>query len=690
MMRGESIELVFHGVDCIATYWLNGIHIGESDNALIEHRFDISDYINKEGINKLTVRLRSPVIEAMKYEYYPYMSAFPLNWGHLWIRKAPHCYGWDIMPRALSAGLWRSVEIAVYGKHRINDLYFVTREVNSASARMAMYYNISTNPEFFGRLRIVVEAVCDTGRSFAYESKVYFSSGVMEFTVDNPEPWWPRGYGEPELYTVRVKLVLEKEVLCEKTLKIGIRTVELVRNYEEEPGGSNEFLFKINNTNIMCKGSNWVPADVFHSKDAGRYDRMLELVKDLNCNMLRCWGGNVYEDHAFFDFCDQNGIMVWQDFAMACGAYPQDENFLKAIKKEVKSVIKKLRNHPSIVVWCGDNECDYNYVARGIDPGKNKITRKILPETAFENDPYRPFYNTSPYFSSEIAKMGPKGIYFTSEAHLWGARDYYKSRYYTESKACFIGEIGYHGCPNLSSIKKFIDEEYLWPWKDNRQWIIHATSSEGKEGPFSYRIELMANQVKEMFGKIPDNLPDFIIASQITQAEAKKFFIEMSRVKKWERTGVLWWNVIDGWPQFSDAVVDYYFGRKLAYYYIKRVQQPVCIIIDEPESWNVRVAACNDTLKDIDICCRIWDADTGETLFKGEKCIKANENSLMGRINISRGEQRLFLIEWECEGRKYSNHYLHGQPPFSLDDYIKWLDKIASLDNAFDVSTIGK
>lgn len=150
MMRGESIELVFHGVDCIATYWLNGIHIGESDNALIEHRFDISDYINKEGINKLTVRLRSPVIEAMKYEYYPYMSAFPLNWGHLWIRKAPHCYGWDIMPRALSAGLWRSVEIAVYGKHRINDLYFVTREVNSASARMAMYYNISTNPEFFG------------------------------------------------------------------------------------------------------------------------------------------------------------------------------------------------------------------------------------------------------------------------------------------------------------------------------------------------------------------------------------------------------------------------------------------------------------------------------------------------------------------------------------------------------------
>jgi beta-mannosidase len=688
--EGDSIELVFHGVDCFATYWLNGVLIGESDNALVEHGFDIFDNLNNNDMNKLTVRLRSPVIEAMKCEYHPYMSAFPSNWEHLWVRKAPHCYGWDIMPRAISAGLWRSVEINVHKENHINDLYFVTREINDSLAKAAVYYNIAAMPEYFGKSRIVIEGECEK-HSFKCESLVRFSSGVVEFVIDEPMLWWPKGYGEPKLYNIKTKLVHEGKTVDEKSFKTGIRKVELVRSNPGKGENKDEFLFKINNTRIMCKGSNWVPADAFHSRDAGRYERMLELFNDLNCNMIRCWGGNVYEDHAFFDFCDKNGIMVWQDFAMACAAYPQDEKFFRAIEKEAAAVVKKLRNHPSIVLWCGDNECDFNYLFRGMDPGKNKITREILPKAIFKNDPYRPFYTSSPYFTPEIVQQkGSSGKYFTTEAHLWGPRDYYKSSFYTESKARFIGEIGYHGCPNLSSIKKFIDKEYLWPWKDNQQWITHGTSSEGKGGAFSYRIDLMASQIKEMFGVIPDNLQEFVIASQISQAEAKKFFIEMSRIKKWDRTGVLWWNVIDGWPQFSDAIVDYYFGKKLAYYYIKRVQQPVCVIIDEPENWNVRVVACNDTLRDADIDCRIWDADTGETLFKGRKNTRANENTLMGNMRVSRGEKRLFLIEWGVNGEKYANHYLQGQPPFSLKQYTEWLDRIALLDNSFDATVVGK
>ena len=142
-----------------------------------------------------------------------------------------------------------------------------------------------------------------------------------------------------------------------------------------------------------------------------------------------------------------------------------------------------------------------------------------------------------------------------------------------------MSEIGYHGCPGLSSIKRFVDEQHVWPWQDNPQWVLHSTDMTGNP----YRIKLMANQVKELFGAIPDNIEDFILASQISQAEAKKFFVEMTRLNKWRSTGLIWWNVMDGWPQFSDAIVDYYFNKKLAYYYIRRVQQPVCVMVDEPQ-----------------------------------------------------------------------------------------------------------
>lgn len=177
------------------------------------------------------------------------------------------------------------------------------------------------------------------------------------------------------------------------------------------------------------------------------------------------------------------------------------------------------------------------------------------------------------------------------ENHLWGPRDYYKSSFYTESPAHFVSETGYHGCNSLSSIKGFISPEKLWPWQDNAEWLAHAYEPIGPEGPYAYRIKLMADQTVEMFGRQPETLEDFILASQISQAEAKKFFIELTRYKKWRRCGVIWWNMIDGWPQFSDAVVSYDFIKKLAYYYIKRVQQDLCLMFDEIDGWHIR-AVC--------------------------------------------------------------------------------------------------
>ena len=684
-IAGHQIELCFHGVDCMATYWLNGQEIGTSQDALVEHRFDVTGKLRAAGSNILTVRLKSPVIEAANHHYDPAytVSVGGINQAAIWMRKAPHCYGWDIMPRAVSVGIWRPVELIVHAKHEITSLYFTTLSISPDRARLMASYELKTDFALLPDLQLKLEGRCGDS-SFTCVHKVEFTAGQCKFEVSHPALWWPKGYGKPDLYQVTTQLLQKGKVLAEREDFVGIRTVQLLRtdtNSVEKPG---QFLFKINDVPIMCKGSNWVPADAFHSRDAGRYQKILEMFIDLGCNILRSWGGSVYEDNGFFDICDRNGIMVWQDFAMACAIYPQAPEFLDMMRREAVSVVRKLRNHPSIVLWSGDNECDWSYHGAGLDPGHNKITRQILPAVSSECDPYRPYLPSSPYYSPEVVASGKLSL--MPESHLWGPRDYFKSTYYTQHTAIFVSEIGYDGCPGLSSIKRFVDKQHVWPYQDNPQWVLHSTSMAGNP----YRIELMSHQLEEYFGAVPDNIEDYILASQFTQAEALKFFIEMTRLGKWRRTGLIWWNVMDGWPQFSDAIVDYYFNKKLAYYYIRRVQVPVCVMVDEPKDWQVKVVVGNDSRENSRGHYRIWNADSGETVLDGNYSVRANENLQVGSIPVFSSDKRLFLIEWTANGKRYVNHYLLGSPPFALERYKSWLTKIAALQNDFKPDDVGK
>ena len=520
--------------------------------------------------------------------------------------------------------------------------------------------------------------------AFDVTRRAFFKAGKMIVDVPSPRLWWPRGYGGPDLYEVTVELLAGGRAVASREITAGIRTVELDRTEVTSPDRPGQFLFRVNGEPVFCKGSNWVPADAFHSRDAGRYEELLALFEDLGCSMLRCWGGNVYEDHAFFDICDRSGIMVWQDFAMACALYPQDPDFLGKIEREAEAVIRKLRNHPSLAVWCGDNECDKQWK----DPGMNRLTREVLPRAVMRFDGRRPYVPSSPYWAPEAKERGDRDL--LPERHLWAPRDYCKSRSYTEHEAHFIGEIGYHGCPNRSSMERFLDPEYLWPWRGNPQWITHAADPVGPEGKWAYRIKLMADQIREMFGETPVELDDFILGSQISQAEAKKFFVEMTRIGKWRRTGILWWNVADGWPQFSDAVVDYYLGKKLAYHYLKRVQAPVCVMIGEPMNWHVEAVVGNDTLETGAGTYRIWDADSGDTLLEGAYEVPANQTVNLGRIPVSHADKRLFLISWTDGGAVRGNHYLLGFPPFDLERYRGWMEEIAALPDGFDAGMVGR
>lgn len=264
------------------------------------------------------------------------------------------------------------------------------------------------------------------------------------------------------------------------------------------------------------------------------------------------------------------------------------------------------------------------------------------------------------------------GEQFLPEHHLWGPRDYYKSSFYRDSLCHFVSEIGYHGCPSPESVRKFVSPGKEWPYRGNEEWLLHATSPvPGAEG-YNYRVELMAKQIRELFGEVPDTLEEFAFASQVSQAEAVEFFIELFRAHKWRRTGIIWWNLMDGWPQFSDAIVDYYFARKLAYGFIKASQQPLCLVLREPENWQQEVVACNDMRDDIALSYTVKDADTEEVVATGAGVAEGDAVTLLGRIPLSMGEKRLYLLDWRAESGSGRNHYLAGNPPFDLRQYREW------------------
>lgn len=700
---GSRTELRFRGVDCLATYWLNGAKLGETSNALIEHHFDVSRNLRQSKPNVLTIRLRSPIVEAARKTYDIADTAAIHNADRLWIRKPAHSFGWDIMPRAVTAGIWRPVELVVRGPCEIAEMHFDTRSLNSGKVTLAVSYRIAADPTLPEHAQLHVEGHCGDA-TFSSVEELQFTAGSFLIDIADPKLWWPRGYGNPNLYEVTTQLRSNKEAIASRKDVIGIRTVELVRHDADGLAGTREFLFKVNGEPILCKGSNWTPLDVFHSRDAARYDQVLDLAIDIGCNILRCWGGNVYEDDAFFDKCDRSGIMVWQDFAMACALYPQTEDFLNTIREEAVSIIAKLRNHPSLLLWCGDNECDMFYHMAGLNPNNNQITRKVLPEAIARCDPYRNYLPSSPYMSPEVIAAGSSqsnpeihSAYINTgeiaadndaimpEIHLWGPRDYYKSQFYTQHTAPFISEAGYYGCPGASSLKRFLDSQHLWPWKNNPWWALHSTSST-MDPRQNY---LLANETRELFGIIPEDRNDFILLSQITQAEALKYFVEKTRMNKWKTTGMIWWNLMAGWPAIGVTVVDYFFNKKLAYYYIRRVQQPLCIMMDEPRNWHCRVVVGNDSRSDANGRFRVVDADSGQELLAGRYSSRANTNLEVGEIPVFHSDKRLFLIEWTAFGKKYANHYVQGMPPLSIKHYKDWLPKIAALQGDFDANMIG-
>lgn len=681
----HKVILHFGAVDCFADYYLNGEKFGESDNMFIAQDFDVTDILKYNEENTLHVHLASAVLKGAAQDIEPNMAMF--SWHPTTIstnvRKAPHNYGWDIMPRAVSAGIWRDVELIYKNKYDFRYIYFALMSMNGKDGVVNMMYDSDIQPEYaFKDHHLRIYGKCgDSEFAVQTDEKTMrkTGAGVFSFTIPDIKLWWPKHYGEPNLYDITVELIDQNgDTLMKRAVRRGFRKLELHHSEIVEKDGCFEFV--VNGQRIMATGTNWVPMDAYHSRDKERYQTALEMADDIGCNIIRCWGGNVYEDHAFFDFCDEHGILVWQDFSMACQYYPQHDEFMAKIRKEAEWVIKEYRDHPCIALWSGDNEIDSMLVSH-IDPAVNRITRELLPRVVERLDPIRPYIASSPYISSKAYNMGDnkQGSQFYPEDHLWGPRDYFKSDFYKNAKAYFVSEAGYHGCPNKESIEKFIDPEYVWPYQNNKQWNLHS-SDQRHNNTWDDRTMLMHRQVQQLFGEVPTDMDDYIIASQISQAEAKKFFVEHMRAKMSRNGGMIWWNLVDGWPQMSDAVVDYYYSKKLAYDYIKRSQRDFIVMIDEMTSWRHPVITANSTLETVSGHVIVKDIDSGEVFFETDFTAGPNSNTYLGDFELMYSDKGMFLIEWETDkGEKYFNTYLYGSPKFDLAQYKSWLEKIKSL-----------
>lgn len=667
----------FEGVDTFAKYYLNGNYIASTDNMLIEHIFPAKGL--RKGWNNLIIHIEPSVLKARENEYTLLNLAIKYNYDSLFVRKTASMYGWDIMPRLVSAGIWRPVSIIRYNSFRFSQVYLYTVTADENSAYLNLFFEVELRREPASEFTVEMTAECD-GHSFSAFTRVWGKCGKIQIHVDNPKLWWPRGYGEQNLYDVTVLLKKNGAIVDAESFKTGIRTVSLDRTSVVNPDGTDgKFTFVINGKPIFVLGTNWLPPDALPSLGDKRAPEVLELVEDIGCNAIRIWGGSRYEKDEFYDLCDRKGILIWHDFMMACGNYPQTEDFQKSISVEVRQVVRRLRHHPSIFVWAGDNECDQNYawMVNFQNPNSNIVTRKTVYHVLLNEDFTRPYLPSSPYIDEECFKQG---VEYVSENHLWGPRGYYKDEFYKNAPAVFASEIGYHGCPSYESVKKFISEDSLWPYENNKEWLLHCTSPDPIPGEcFSYRVELMANQIRKLFCKVPDNLYDFAIASQIVQAEAFKYFIERFRSKKPQRSGIIWWSICDGWPQFSDAVVDYYHTKKLAYSYIKRSQQPLCLMIDDDAEGEYLLVGVNDTLSDAEVEFTVRSADNGKLIAQGKGLVGTVEAVALAKIPVP-DKQDMFIIEWKCREQNGINTYLSGSPSFDFKKYIEWCNKFNILE----------
>jgi beta-mannosidase len=665
ILARDKIELVFEGLDTYANVFLNNEPLLNGDNMFRTWRADCKRLL-KPGANTLRIRFRSPINEIL-----PVMAkmSYQLPAGNdqgektsPHTRKAPYQFGWDWGPRFVTSGIWRPVYLEAWNTARVADLHIVPRQVTAAAARLTAEVEVVADSN--ASATIVVDNL--TGKSVVAKRVVTLTSGhnrvPLDFVITNPALWWPNGLGAHPLYRFKARLLIDGRPVDELTIRTGLRSLEL-RQSPDDSGKS--FTFVINGVPVFAKGANWIPADSFPTRiSKAKYRQLLESARDTNMNMLRVWGGGIYERNDFYELCDEMGILLWQDFMFGCSLYPGDQAFLDNVRQEAIDNVKRLRNHPSIVIWVGNNEIESGWFHWGWKdqlPAKLwddylKLFYGVLPEVCSSLDPSRPYWPSSPSSKleddPESQKMGDLHYW-----QVWHAALPFSE--YEKQHPRFMSEYGFQSFPQLETVNTYTvpaDHDIASP-----VMMAHQRHPRGNQ----LIREYMLREYRE-----PKDFASFLYVSQVLQAEGIKIGAEHLRRIMPHNMGSLFWQLDDCWPVASWSSIDYTGRWKALQFYARRFYSEILVTPHE-EKGNLNFFIVSDRLQPVAAQLKVNLLDFGgNDLWSQEKNIQLAPLSSKSYLTIpidtllaGRDEKGIFLFaEVLVDGKRVSSNEHFFQP----------------------------
>lgn len=647
----NKIKLNFDGIDTYSEIFINDKKIGDTDNMFLKFSFDVNDYVNV-GENTLSVKLKSIKEMAKQFPEDGYFGCF--NVQRIFIRKAQCHFSWDWAPNFPAMGIWQDVYLELCPGSEIEKVAIHPYLDGRASFFVHMtkdFDNENVEDKF-----LTVKVWDDTQTV----TKTFPVDGVKNaFTVCVKEPklWWPVGMGESHLYNYEVTLTEYGNDTYVKSGKFGFRTVEL----DQSPINEEKFAcrFKINGEEVFLKGANWVPLDIMTGCIIDeKYKKAINMALNANYNCLRVWGGGIYEKDIFFDICDENGILVWQDFQLACADVPDDfPGFSERMVKEAEYQIARLQTHPSFFVTTGGNEKTGAFgkaKSRG-----DRLVYYTLRGLCDALDGTRPYMPSSPYSFSDRGNeytSGDSHVNSYQTARAFGKLNEFRD-ILKDLDASLSSEIAVQGSCRVDALKKFIPKDKLWPVNDI--YDLHFTRNP-YDGTGTTFVEQQIEAANILFGEF-DTVNEFVKKSMALHAEFVKADSEFHRARRSRCGGAMFWMFSDIWPSGTWALVDYYLIPKAAYYASKRAFEPVTPIITQIKD-NTGLYVVNDTLNDVKgtVTLRYTDIDGNISYEKCEEIVaKANSSIFVRNVDdiIESGTQKILVAELSMCNKKVKTFF---------------------------------
>jgi beta-mannosidase len=543
--QGWRIFLRFEGVDYRAEYFWDGKSLGQSSDMFVPVEFELTENIEL-----------GPHVLAVCLDPQPESTCNHFSDGRIPPRAYHHkmqcAWGWDWSRPMVSIGIWDSVSIYTTGSARIRDV-FVQGTPLAINGKKKSPADVKVQIETQGDVAAsTIQIELFDSNNERVSVKELPTNAITEylFRMEDAQLWWPNGYGDQSIYKARVRLIQNTEILDEREVEFGIRELRMLPN-DDSPVGAYNLTYVINGVKIFATGANWVPCDLLPARiDEPRYDLFLRQVRDIGFTMLRVWGGGLIEKETFYRLCDRYGIMVWQEFPLSCANYPQTKAFLDAKTVEADAVVRKLRNHPCVILWCGGNEIDYY----GVIPWHPVY--EVFRTAVEQLHPGVDFHLTSPDRSRPgEANHGP-----------W---TYFDHAFWNGHFRNFNSEFGCMAPPAVASLKKFIPDNELWP--DGPSMDHHYTQANGYGA-------------LEMFSA--KTLDENVFFAQMMQADTLQYVVGLYRSRQFRSSGTLIWQFQSAWPEGAYSIVDYYGQPKMAYYWLKQACQPRTLVIVD-DGWEV-------------------------------------------------------------------------------------------------------